>query len=74
MSVALSIFRDAKLDELVNVYSKAPDTERTKAYDIPSLYILPSSRGLTKSRIRSNKKIIAPPDRSEPLTESLNKC
>ncbi len=34
MSVALSIFRDAKLDELVNVYSKAPDTERTKAYDI----------------------------------------
>ena len=34
MSVAISIFRDAKLDELVNVYSKAPDTERTKAYDI----------------------------------------
>ncbi len=34
MSVALSILRDAKLDELVNVYSKAPDTERTKAYDI----------------------------------------
>ncbi len=34
MSVALSIFRDAKLDELVNVYSKAPETERTKAYEI----------------------------------------
>lgn len=34
MSVALSIFRDSKLDELVNIYSKAPDTERTKAYDI----------------------------------------
>ena len=34
ISVALSILRDAKLDELVNVYSKAPDTERTKAYDI----------------------------------------
>lgn len=34
MSVALSIFRDSKLDELVNIYSKAPDTERTAAYDI----------------------------------------
>lgn len=34
MSVALSIFRDSKLDELVNVYSKAPDAERTKAYEI----------------------------------------
>ena len=34
MSVALSIFRDAKLDELVNVYSKAPESERTAAYEI----------------------------------------
>ncbi|MBO4964788.1 MAG: DUF4835 family protein [Muribaculaceae bacterium] len=34
MSVALSIFRDTKLDELVNVYSKAPQSERDKAYDI----------------------------------------
>lgn len=34
MSVALSIFRDSKLDELVNVYSKAPETERTTVYDI----------------------------------------
>ena len=34
MSVALSIFRDAKLDELVNIYSKAPETERQKVYDI----------------------------------------
>lgn len=34
MSVALSIFRDSKLDELVNVYSKAPETERTKVYDM----------------------------------------
>lgn len=30
MSVALSIFKDSKLDELVNVYSKAPADERTK--------------------------------------------
>lgn len=34
MSVGLSIFRDAKLDELVNVYSKAPSAERDEAYDI----------------------------------------
>ena len=34
MSVALSIFRDSKLDELVNIYSKAPETERTAAYEI----------------------------------------
>lgn len=34
MSVALSIFRDSKLDELVNLYSKAPEAERTKAYEI----------------------------------------
>lgn len=34
MSVALSIFRDSKLDELVNLYSKAPESERTAAYDI----------------------------------------
>ena len=37
MSVALSMFKDAKLDELVNVYSKAPSEERTKVYDILSL-------------------------------------
>ena len=34
MSVALSMFRDAKLDELVNVYSQAPAEERTKVYEI----------------------------------------
>ena len=34
MSVALSIFRDSKLDELVNIYSKAPETERTTVYDM----------------------------------------
>ncbi|MCM1152398.1 MAG: DUF4835 family protein [Muribaculum sp.] len=34
MSVGLSIFRDSKLDELVNVYSKGSDTERKEAYDI----------------------------------------
>lgn len=34
MSVALSIFRDSKLDELVNLYSKAPEAERSRAYEI----------------------------------------
>lgn len=34
MSVGLSVFRDAKLDELVNVYSKAPQTERDAVYDL----------------------------------------
>ncbi|MCH5220823.1 MAG: DUF4835 family protein [Muribaculaceae bacterium] len=34
MSVALSLFRDAKLDELVNIYSKAPAEERTKVYNM----------------------------------------
>lgn len=34
MSVALSMFRDSKLDELVNLYSKAPQTERETAYEI----------------------------------------
>lgn len=34
MSVALSMFKDAKMDELVNIYSKAPDTQRKDAYDI----------------------------------------
>lgn len=34
MSVGLSMFKDAKLDELVNVYSKAPAEERSKVYNI----------------------------------------
>ena len=34
MSVALSIFRDSKLDELVNLYSKAPQNERDDVYEL----------------------------------------
>ncbi len=34
MSVALSMFKDSKLDELVNIYSKAPAEERTKVYNM----------------------------------------
>lgn len=33
MSVCLSMFKDAKLDELVNVYSKANLTEKEKVYE-----------------------------------------
>ena len=28
------MFRDAKFDELVNLYSKAPQTEREAVYDL----------------------------------------
>jgi len=34
MSVALSMFKDSKLDELVNIYSKAPAEERSKVYEL----------------------------------------
>lgn len=34
MSVALSLFKDAKMDELVNIYSKAPAEERNKVYEL----------------------------------------
>ena len=36
MSVGLSMFRDAKLDELVNIYSKGTPEERSHAYDLLS--------------------------------------
>lgn len=36
MSVGLAIFKDAKLDELVNIYSKASQTEREKAVELLS--------------------------------------
>lgn len=34
MSVALSMFKDSKLDELVNVYSKAGTTEKDQVYEL----------------------------------------
>lgn len=34
MSVGLSMFKDAKLDELVNIYSKATPEERKDAYEL----------------------------------------
>lgn len=38
MSVGLSMFKDAKLDELVNVYTKSPQDERDRVYEL--LYAL----------------------------------
>lgn len=37
MSVALPMFKDAKMDELVNIYSKAPAEERNKVYELLQL-------------------------------------
>lgn len=34
MSVVITLFRDAKIDELVNVYSKAPSSEKETVYEI----------------------------------------
>ena len=34
MSVALSMFKDAKLDELVNIYSKSNQTEKQSVYEL----------------------------------------
>ncbi|MCM1348634.1 MAG: DUF4835 family protein [Firmicutes bacterium] len=34
MSVALTMWHDAKLDELINVYSKGPQTERDEVYKL----------------------------------------
>lgn len=51
MSVCLSMFKDAKLDELVNVYSKANTTERETVYEM--LYqVYPSEN----SRLEKIKK------------------
>lgn len=50
MSVGLSIFRDSKLDELVNVYSQAPETERQEVYDILSRIYPTDTERLEKIR------------------------
>lgn len=50
MSVALSIFRDSKLDELVNVYSKAPQAEREQVYKLLEPIFPTDSERLDKIR------------------------
>ena len=45
MSVGLSMFKDAKLDELVNIYSKANQSEKTSVYEtLYQLYPTDQSR------------------------------
>lgn len=48
MSVGLTIFRDSKLDELVNVYSKAPQQERDEVFSILSMVYPTDSERLQK--------------------------
>lgn len=48
MSVGLSMFKDAKLDELVNIYSKAPADEREHAYQLLSPMFLTEQTRLEK--------------------------
>lgn len=50
MSAALSIFRDSKMDELVNVYSKAPQTERDMVYKLLQPIYPSENERLTKIR------------------------
>ncbi|MBD5266979.1 MAG: DUF4835 family protein [Bacteroides sp.] len=45
MSVGLSMFKDAKLDELVNLYTKSPQNEREGAYEtLYSIYPVETTR------------------------------
>lgn len=50
MSVCLSMFKDAKLDELVNIYSKAGTSEKEKVYDL--LYPLYPTEGTRLMKIK----------------------
>ena len=50
MSAALSIFRDSKMDELVNVYSKAPQSERELVYKLLQPIYPAENERLTKIR------------------------
>lgn len=53
MSVILNIFHDAKLDELINVYSKGSSDERKEAFDLLS-NIYPADRQ-NLNRIKDNQ-------------------
>ena len=53
MSVCLSIFKDSKLDELVNVYSKSSATEKEKVYDL--LYLLYPTETQRLEKIKSTE-------------------
>ena len=53
MSVCLSIFKDSKLDELVNVYSKASSTEKETVYEL--LYPLYPTESTRLDKIKSTE-------------------
>lgn len=53
MSVCLSIFKDSKLDEIVNVYSKASSTEKEKVYEL--LYPLYPTETVRLGKIKSTE-------------------
>ena len=53
MSVCLSIFKDSKLDEIVNVYSKASLTEKEKVYEL--LYPLFPTETTRLDKIKSTE-------------------
>ncbi|MCC8175758.1 MAG: DUF4835 family protein [Bacteroidales bacterium] len=55
MSVALSMFRDAKLDELVNIYTKGSVTEREKVVDILTPIYPTDTDRITKIKNGTNK-------------------
>lgn len=55
MSVALSMFRDAKFDELVNIYTKGSQTEREKAVEILSPIYPTDLDRITKIKNGTNK-------------------
>lgn len=55
MSVALSMFKDAKLDELVNIYSKSSQTERDNAYEILSDIYPTENDRINKIKTGTNK-------------------
>lgn len=55
MSVALSIFKDSKLDELVNLYTKSSQTERDNAYEILSTLYPTENDRVTKIKNGTNK-------------------
>ncbi len=54
MSVVLSMFKDAKLDELVNVYSKSNQSERQSVYEL--LYSLYPTENQRLLKIKEEQK------------------
>lgn len=55
MSVALSMFKDAKLDELVNIYTKASQDERTNAAELLSPIYPTERQRIDKIKRGTNK-------------------